>query len=196
MKHIKFLGLLILTIAVQIAFVSTASATKLTSPEGTTLGVGTKIEGTFGHINMTGTLNFTCAASSFEGRVTNAGGSFPTTNVSGNIEYLFFLECGNHTVDVKKAGSFSIERIGENRGTFRSTGMELTLVTHSVLIGTVHCIYVTNNTHLGTITGGSFPSLSISSAPIPRVSTNFACGQELLLEGGYSIVAPVPLFID
>lgn len=215
MKYVKMLGLLAVAAAALMAFAGTASATELTNAQGDKLGVGTEIHAeSEGATSLTGTITITCQKSTVEGEVTNAGGAGIT--VSGHVSTLTFTECGNHTVTVKNAGSLEIhtefEETGDPKtshetaaatgnGTLTSTDAEVTVLLHSFLLGTVHCIYKTNETDIGTLTGsknvaGKTATLDINSVSIPRVTTDSACGNHSTWEGSYSVTNPDYLDVD
>jgi len=199
MKYIKMLGLAAVAAAALMAFVGagTASATQLTGAGGAVLGVGTEIKAEnegkvildppFGAIE--------CSVSNVAGSVTNAGSS--TTTVSGSIATLTFSSC-NATVTVLKKGTLEIHTqsgSANNNGTLTSSGAEVTVQ----FLGT-HCIFSTNNTDLGTVTGsattGGNATLDIS-ATIPRTggSSGAFCGSTAAWTGAYKVTSPATLNI-
>jgi hypothetical protein len=202
MKYIKMLGLAAVAAAALMAFVgaSTASAATLTSPANSVVTVGTEIKAEnegkvildppFGAIE--------CSVSTVAGKVTNAGGKTGeevTHTVSGSIETLTFSSC-NATVTVLKKGTLEIHSLGNGNGTLTSSGAEVTVQ----FFGT-HCIFATNNTDLGTVTGSSTTGKTATldiSATIPRTggSSGVFCGSTAAWTGAYEVTAPDPLFID
>lgn len=197
MKYMKMLGLLVFAAAALTVLTGTASATTLTSPAGTALGVGTEIKAESGATAFDAIVNSTCQNSTFEGKVTNVGGGTPTQNVSGEISKLTFSECGTTTVTVlNEGGAFDLERIGGGKGTLRWSGLEMTWLTHSLLFGTMHCIYVFQGAHVGTFTGGSPAQHSTNSAPIPIGEEGGFCGATMEWTGVYTFTQPNPLLID
>jgi hypothetical protein len=196
MKYVKMLGLAALAAALMALVVAgSASATTLTGAGGATLGSGTTIssenEGTvtldppFGKIE--------CNKSSVSGTTSNSGGS--EVDVTGNIESLSWSEC-NATVTVLKNGSLTVHGTGGNNGTLSSTGTEVTVE----YLGT-HCIFKTNSTSLGTLTGsantGGNATLDIS-ATIPRTGgrSGAFCGSTAAWTGAYKVTSPSTLNID
>ncbi len=203
MKHLKILGLAVVAAAALMAFVgaSTASATVLCStntnpctgtkyPAGTTvsasLATGTKA------VLSTEFQKIECSKSAVGGKTSNAGSG--TETVSGAVETLTFEEC-NCEVSVLKKGTLEVHSVATNgNGTITSNGAEVT-VECSTIFGKVHCIYVTENTNLGTVTGGS-PAKVTASASIPRLTTNALCAAEANWKAEYSVSAPNPLWVE
>jgi hypothetical protein len=207
MKYIKMLGLAAVAAAALMAFVgaSTASATQLTSTDGAILK-----EKDFIHAENEGKVildppfgAIECSQSTVSNKITNAGSS--TTTVVGSVEALTFTLC-NATVSVLKKGTleFHTETGTEgtknnNNGTLTSSGAEVTVE----FLGT-HCIFSTNNTHLGTVTGYTAAKTLEHhatfhiSATIPRTggSSGVFCGSTAAWTGAYTITTPKTLHID
>jgi len=201
MKNLKlrtFSTAILAASALMVFGVSTSSATELIGAGGATLGVETEIKAEnegkvvldppFGAIE--------CSVSNVAGKITNAGSS--TTTVVGNIETLTFTSC-NATVTVLKKGTLEVHTQSEspnNNGTLTSSGAEVTVQ----FLGT-HCIFSTNNTDLGTLTGstttGSNATLDIS-ATIPRTggSSGAFCGSTAAWTGAYKVTSPATLNVD
>jgi hypothetical protein len=192
MKYVKMLGLAAVAAAALMAFVgaSSASATVLTSPKGTVVKTGTtitaKAEGTT--TLTTSFLNITCNASEVSGPTTNESG----TTVNGEVKTLTFTSC-NCPVTVIKKGTLAIALTTAPNGSLQSTGAEVT-VNCSTIFGTIHCIYVTNKTNLGTLTGssttGATATMDISSADIPRLSTSGLCDETANWDAKYEVTSP------
>jgi hypothetical protein len=185
MKYAKLLGLLAVASAALMAFAGAASAL-VTSPSGT--AYNGEIHATSTNTALTGSVKISCSHSTVSGSVSKG-------STTGNIKTLTFTGCGNDTVSVKSGGSLSIT----SAGTLFSTGAEVTVLTHQTVLGfpvTTHCIYKTNNTHVGTLKEGSSPSLNIGSAPIPEVATDGACGNDAVWTGSYSVLTPSFLEVD
>ncbi len=195
MKYLKLMGLAAIAAAALMAFAGTASATLLTGAGGATLGSGTKIvsenEGTVTLDPPFGAIE--CNESKVDGSTTNAGGT--GVAVTGSISTLTFNKC-NATVTVLNKGTLSITGTGSNNGTLSSTGAEVTVE----FIGT-HCIFKTNGTSLGTVTGsgttGATATLDIS-ATIPRTGgrSGAFCGSTAAWTGAYVVTEPDTLNID
>jgi hypothetical protein len=192
MKYIKLLGLLAVAAAALMAFASTASAT---------LTGGTEISAESSHFLLTGSLSFTCKKSTFDVAVTT---SHPN-HTSGPVTNLKFEECGKDTIDVLSYGTFTMTDSDGTTGSLYLTGAEITVLTHRPLIETVHCIYKTTNTYIGTFTEshhdpgpGSYSKATFhfNSVSLERVSTSFGCGTHATWDGTYEITAPATLALD
>lgn len=197
MKYLKILGLAAIAAAALMAFVGagTASATALTCtnakseeiicPKGTAIksvNEGTvTLDPPFGRIE--------CNESVVEGSTSNEGGAEAT--VTGSISEVFWKSC-NATVTVLKKGTLEIHTKGTSttEGTVTSTGTKVTVE----FIGT-HCIFETNGTDIGTLTGstatGSTATFDIS-ATIPRTEgrSGAFCGEKAAWTGAYKIETP------
>jgi uncharacterized protein with beta-barrel porin domain len=182
-----------------------------------------------GEAVLDGTINVKCKKSTVNGKVTNAGSAtetlkgeiFPKSEAEPNGG-LTFEECGANTVSVAKPGTLEIhthwkvviDKPGtkeeqktepecceavSGRGTLTSSGAEVTILTHNIL-GTVHCIYVTNETDVGTLDGskntGGKATLTVDSVPIPRAATDFGCGSTSEWTAEYTVITPAYLDID
>jgi hypothetical protein len=189
MKYVKMLGLAAVAAAALMAFVGagTASATTLTGLEGKVVKTGTTIHAVnSGTATLTTSFkNIECSESTVQGSTTNETG----TTVNGSVGTLTFGKC-NCEVKVLKTGTLSIERIGTtSNGTLRSSGAEVT-ASCSTIFGTVHCIYATSNTDLGTLTGGTTAKMDISSADIPRLPTSGLCDESANWDATYLVDNP------
>lgn len=214
MKYVKMLGLAAIAAAALMAFVgaSTASATVLctvqgtgsptgtTCPAGSGLGVGAKIHAelsTGAHATLTTHEEFkpdiTCETSTVEGVVTVEGDA--TTTTSGDITKLTFENCGPSTVTVLKPGKLEIHWIsGTHNGTLTGTEQEVTTVTPSIF-GSIHCIYTTNATDLGTLTGGSPAVLTANSQALNKLTTSSLCPSAPTWDASYKVTNHTSLFV-
>jgi len=204
MKYAKILGVLAVAAALT-GFAGTASATELTNLEGKAYGAGTKLKAASESkkITIDSAAAVECSKSAIEFEVTEAGSA--TATVSGPITQLTLEVCGSNTATVLKAGSFEIHTDIENKvdgnGVLTSTGAEITVLTHSIL-GTVHCIYLTNETFIGTIIGSKNKmaeeaTIEMNSAPMTRKSTDVGCNSaNPLWTGSYQITEPSYLNVD
>lgn len=198
MKYLKMFGLAALAAALM-AFVvaGTASATTLTNGTGT-MKTGEAIES---EAEGTTTLHppfgdITCEKSTVAGSISNAGGS--TETVSGGISSLTFTGC-NATVTVVQKGSLEIHTktaSADNNGTLTSTGAEVTVE----FIGT-HCIFKTNGTDIGTLTGSATTKGAATldiEATIPRTGgrSGAFCGTTAQWTGSYKVTKPSTLNVD
>jgi len=145
-----------------------------------------------GATTLDGIVSVKCNVSTLEAKIANEGGA------TGPVESLTFAECGANTVTVVKAGSLTIDPTTSPDGTYTSTGAEITTLTHNIL-GTIHCIFATNETDIGTFTGSgtteSNATLDIDAAELPRVTTDFACSTTSEWTGSYKVTAPTYLDI-
>lgn len=116
-----------------------------------------------------------------------------TTAVDSVVEELKFYNCTNGvTVHVLKRGTLKVTSSGGGSATVVSTGSEWTVVQAGF-----HCVFSTNNTTLGTLTGGAEANLDIA-ATIPRTggSSGVFCGSSAPWTGKYRITKPKPLIVD
>lgn len=188
MKYIKMLGLLAVAAAALMAFAGVASATTITSSSGETPSIVATSSHPVLHNASLGTET-TCTESTVEGKVDSHGAGA----AEGKISKLTFGNCGNSHVTVKTAGSLSIVGAGATgNGTLTSTGAEITVTNTSV---GVSCIYKTNSTHIGTVTGGTPAKLKIESALIPRTGHSFFCGSQGQWTGEYTVTSPGTLSV-
>jgi len=202
MKYTKLLGLLAVAAAALMAVVGTASATELTSPKGTKLGVGTVVKAeNEGTIKLDGTVEIACQRVTGSGSITNAGG--PSATVNGLPNLVEWTQCGSDTITVISQGSGELHSLGGGEGTLTSSGAEITVVLHRTIFGfpvTTHCIYKTENTHVGrakdsSVTGGA-ATVEIGTSPIPQVKTDAACGENAQLTGNVVVTSPTTVYID
>lgn len=192
MNYAKIIGLLAIAASALMAFNGTASATMTEAP-GDPVDIGDATHASSeGAISFTGTITITCQKSTVSGEVTKNEANSDEIALTS----LTYEECGNHTVTVKKAGTHTTHRwlCGCTRTT--SHGTEVTMLLHSFLLGTVHCIYATNGTDMGEVTAGSPAKIDTSSVSIPRTATDGACGEHTTLEGTYKITTPSELLFD
>jgi hypothetical protein len=211
MKYVKMLVLAVAAAAALAAFIggSMASATVLCSEPGTGSPTGTTcpankayVTGTEIHaildpgtksVTTTSFLNIECTSSTLAGKTGGEGSA--TETVSITLETVTFGGC-NCPVTILEKGTLEIHWIeGSHNGTVTSTGLEET-VNCSTIFGTVHCIVRTGATDLGTLTGGNPATLDITSADIPRTSTNALCDETYNWDAKYEITTPRPLFVS
>jgi len=202
MKYLKTFGLAAGAVAVLMAFAGagTAAATVLCkNNESTSICnenysseteiTSSLVSGTKAKLK-TSFKNVECSKATVSGRTENGGSATETVKVL--VEALTFEEC-NCTVSVLKKGTLELHWIsGGNNATVTGTGAEVT-VTCSTIFGTVHCIYATEGTDLGTLTGGSPAKLELN-ASVPRLTTNALCSEEATWEASYEVSSPKPLY--
>jgi len=191
MKHLKMLGLAAVAMAILMAFAATASATNLTSPNGTTYTGSFQAES--GSLVWEGAYTtITCANSTLAGTVESHGAA---TTVGVKLSSLTFTSC-NFPFTVSNPGSLEIHTEGSTangNGTITWSGMQLTMHTS---VGS--CVFTTSNTHIGTLTGSDVGKAQwhINAAKIPRTGGNFLCGSSSTLTGNYTVNTPSTLTVD
>lgn len=193
----KMASLVVLAVAWLMAVAEGTQATPLTSPAGTHLEAGTEIHATnVGNVALDGTINLSCKKSTVKAK-TNASGESGPGIVP--VTSLALEECGSNTATVLKPGTLELHATEGGNGTITSTGAEITVLTHNIL-GTVHCIYYTEGTDLGTFTGskttGATATWGIDAMPILRKETDYGCGSTSELTAHYTFTSPDYLDVD
>jgi hypothetical protein len=195
MKYFKMIGFA----AVVTAFVGAgiASATKLYSNDaplskGTTINAVLKA-GTEAVVK-TGFFNMACGESTAHGVTSTTGGA--SEAVKGNISTLNFGECTGDTVITLSNGSLEVHHIaGTTNGTLTGSGTEATMIFHNV--GGAHCIYKTEATDLGILTGNTSGRATIHvEAALTRVPTSFLCASSAILTATYEVTTPSPFWVE
>lgn len=188
MKYTKMLGLIAVAAATLMAFCGTASATLTEAPSDPVDSDDLFHASSEGAVSLTGSINVTCQKSTIDG-------GFATNNII-EVDVLTFEECGNHTVTTVLKGLLSVD----SNGLLKSEGMLVTVLLHSALLGTLHCLYETNQTYVGEFTDrfdtGGTATLDIPSKTIPRVVTDAGCGEHSTWEGSYKVEIPDYLVND
>jgi hypothetical protein len=193
MKCLKRFSLAAIAAGVLMAFAGagSASATTLTC-EGSACAAGANfhsesnvkavLDASFGNVECNSTV---------QGEVTSA------TEASVKITELKWTNCFSDNVVTLAPGTLGITNIGGTKnGTVTSTRAKVT-VEH---VGT-HCIYETNGTDIGTLTGTTTtwgtPKFDISGM-IPRVEgrSGAFCGSSARWTGNYTIDAPMTGDVD
>lgn len=192
MKTLKMLALACGAVAILAIFAAPASATQLTSPNGTVY-TG-EVKGTSTNLKWDGSfVTLECGHSAWGGKVENHGAAV-TAKVG--LTSLTFTGC-NYTYTVLRPGFFEFHTdtsaVNDGNGTLTWTEAEISVATS---VGT--CIFTTNNTDVGTVTGSDVGNavLDIASAKIPRTGGNFLCGSSSTLTGTYTITTPSTLTVD
>jgi RHS repeat-associated protein len=212
MKFLKILGLTVMAAVALMAFAGagTASATVLCKEAGTGSPTGTSCPSGQGYgagqeiraVNKgTVTLDTTfktveCKSSEIKGETSKEGSASET--VTGPEGSLSFSSCNCSTVTVVKAGTLEIHWIsGTHNGTVTSNNSKVTTICKAPIFGfNVHCTYVTSNTDIGVLTGGS-PATFTSSATIPvlEAESDGLCPEESKWTATYEVTAPKPLYV-
>jgi hypothetical protein len=199
MRYIKMLGLAAVAAAALMALVgaSTASATTIHGSGGK-LAKGTTINAVLKAgteaVLQAGFGNIACGESTVHGTTSTTGGAAET--VKGSIGTLTFGACTGDTVTVLAPGSLEIHHItGTTNGTLTGSGSEATTISHNV--GGVHCIYKTENTHIGTLTGNTKGNAILQAeATLIRVPTSFLCASSAKWTATYEVTTPSPLWVE
>lgn len=171
-----------------------AAATELTctSPPGTVVMCpsGTTVhEAPIGHTTFDTPSGSVQCNLTFVGSTTSTGGASQT--VFGDFTSVVFSNCTGPIVNLIKSGTFEYHGIsGTHNALVTSKGQEIT----TEFIGT-HCIYATNNTSLGTLTGSSSTggtAILDISATIPRTGgrSGAFCGSSSPLTGSMEVTTP------
>ncbi|HET7509943.1 MAG TPA: hypothetical protein VFJ65_06810 [Solirubrobacterales bacterium] len=146
-----------------------------------------------GNAKITTTFkNVECGKSTIEATILGEGGA--TETIRAEVSVFSFEEC-NCEVKTLEKGTLEIHYTSGTNGMLTSNEAEFT-VTCSTIFGNVHCIYVTANTSLGTITGGSPATVDVEGANIPRASTSALCSEKANLDAKYEITDPSPLYVS
>ena len=194
MKCLKMLALASLTAAAVLVAAGPASATIVTSPAGTTLGKGAVIKA-----ELSGSAIFhpvigqiECEQASGEGEITNPGS--PTGTVQGILFIGNFGGC-NAEIKVLNTGTAEVHTEGgsaNGNATMTSSGAEVTVV-----FSGFHCIFITNNTDFGQVTGGAPATVQVNGE-IPRSGgrSGAFCGAAAELTAELVVTSPSTLFID
>jgi hypothetical protein len=172
MKYVKILGLLAVAAAAMMAFAASASATSVSTTTGgaaSTPTIHAVNEG--GHVSLANSIATIECSSTAEGTVQSHGAGVPA---AGKLTSLSFSSCTNGWTLTSVPGDFSVVWTSGHNATLSSSGATVTAIRHTIF-GTVECRYSTNNTHMGTLTGGSLATFHIASN-IPFHSGGGLCG--------------------
>jgi len=166
--NFKTVGLLALAAMSLLAFASTASATKITSPTGTTSTANGKVTAE-GHLVLDNPIAKIECAGSAESKVESHGGA--GVSATGNLSSLSFSNCTNGWhVTVVAAGMSIINHTSGYHGSLNSSG-----ATIEATVAGIFCRYKTQNTSIGTVTSGG-PATVHMAASIPFHSGSPFCG--------------------
>lgn len=191
MKYFKLLALAAVVMGGLMAVGTTASATNLTSPNGTTYTGSFQAESS--GISWEGAYTtIMCVNSTLGGTVESHGMS---ATVGIKLSSLTFTGC-NFPFTVSKPGSLEIHTTGSTangNGTITWSGMELSI--HSS-VGT--CIFTTSSSDVGQLTGSDVGKAQwdLNEAKINRTGGNFLCGSTSTLTGNYTVTTPSTLTVD
>ncbi len=187
--NFRTVGLLVMATMSLLAFASSASATKITSPTGTTSTANGKVESE-GHIVFHNPIaKIECAGSAASTVESHGGAGVPAT---GNLSSLSFTSCTNSWhATVVTAGSSSINHTSGYNGSISTTGATIETTRFGM-----SCRYRTENTGLGTVTSGGPATVHIA-ASIPFHSGSPLCGSgATVLTGSLNGSTSTGFFID
>jgi len=212
MNYVKTFGLVVIAAAAMLAFIGSSSAsasivckttpttggstTGTTCPSGWAYSAGTEMHAigisTFKIHTVYKTIE--CTSSTMSGKTGGEGSA--TETVGSGIETLTFAGC-NCEVKVLKNGTQEFHWVSDTfNATVTGNGQELT-TTCSTIFGNVHCIYVTNNTELGSVTGspvhtgGAIIHWHFS---LGRNPTSGLCAEEATVTGTYELTTATPMW--
>jgi len=176
MRYLKQLGLLAVAATALMAFAGTASATSVTSSEGSTpyvvlTSTNSKLDGSF--------VTIECSHSKIEYRIEQHGAGVPA---GGKVSALSFTGC-NYQPTILYKGNVVHHTTGQ------VTADEMVVIYHSS-VGT--CGFTTSAA-IGNLTEGAGATIDINSAKIARTSGNFLCGSSGTWTGSYSVTSPSTL---
>jgi hypothetical protein len=172
---------------------STASATTLTAPQGSTFTSGFRAENE-GTVTFTSSFggfgSISCTQSVLEGPISQHGSATTASIVLGKMT---FTNCsgGEPTSPVANPGSLVFHYVNANEGAITSQNAQITV--HKTLFGT--CVFFTSSSgnFLGVLTTslktGSNATLDIKG------TLNSACGNGTW-HGSYKVTSPSTLYID
>jgi hypothetical protein len=162
--------------------------TIITSPTGTVATPTIKAESE-GHASLHNPIAKIECAVGLEGKVESHGGE---AAASGKLSSFAFTGCTNswHVTTVAP-GELAIEWAKGYNGKVISSGMTIEATRFGIT-----CRYKTENTQLGTITGGSPATLDLEAA-IPFHSGSGLCGSSVTTwTGSYKFTSPGSLYVD
>lgn len=197
MKYLKTLGLAAIAATALLALggVGTASATTLTGVGGAILPAETEIHGpSEGKVVLHTAIGKMECDSTIKMKTQNEGGAGLV--VFAGVESLPWNNCVAGVAETLTTGLAVIKGIGGNNGELTSSGFELTIEKAGF-----HCVYKTNNTKVGTVTGtattGATATIDVSSV-VPRSGgrSGAFCGSTGTWTGAYKINTPDVLNVD
>ncbi|HEX5984426.1 MAG TPA: hypothetical protein VFY69_09495 [Solirubrobacterales bacterium] len=187
MKYVKMLGLLAVAAAALMAFAGAASATEVTSETGSTPNIHATSIDTELHGEA---FSVGCDHSTVEGNLETHSA---TGTAKGEIDVLTFTGC-DYPVTVKAKGSLEVHKdtkVGAETGDGILTSSGAVITIHGPF--GINCEYETNNTEVGTLTGGHDAIIHVDTSAIPRVRDSAFCGNFGEWTGTYTVTHPTTL---
>jgi hypothetical protein len=180
MRSTKIFIILAVAATALTAFAASASASIVTTTTGGTASGSTiHLVTENGHASLANSnANIACPIT-ITGTPVAWGHRFnpPPTSTFVDIrvdEFIVTLCTNGWTVEVNAKGNLLLDWTSGHNGTLRSSGATLTAVLHTIF-GDITCRYSTNNTHIGTVTGGNPATLKLEGK-IPFHSGGGLCG--------------------
>lgn len=198
MKRLKMLGLAMIAVLGLTAFVGagTGSATKLCT-DSACIAVYPKVEtiqatlesGTSAKLTSGSSTIATCTGGSVHGATSNNNEG--NTWVSGPVAAASLTWSGcSQTTKTDEGGTLDIMWTSGTNGVVRGTGFEVTVE----LFG-VSCVYTAGEaTELGTITGGTSPTLKIETI-VSKKTGGFLCPNTAGWDASYIVTSPHALYL-
>jgi len=194
MKHLKTLGLATVAAMAAMAFVGATSASAghlctgtPASHCGTPMVAGETFDMSIETSSLMkttgGTTVATCSTGSLGGQLANTGST--TETVKETLTAVTWGGCTT-TVDTLSTGTLEFHHIaGTDNATVTSSGLEVTIQ----FLG-VSCLFKTNNTDIGVLTGGN-PATTDINGTIPATSPGgFLCPPHIVWSGAYEVGWP------
>ena len=179
MNH-KILALLALAVTALVALPAVAQATTVTSPTGTSLTGGNEAESE-GHLKMLNPIAKIECKAKMSGKVESHGSG---VTVSGSVSEFVVSGCTNswHVTTVT-TGTMEAHYTSGYDATMTASGGKVAATRFGVV-----CTYATNNTDLGTATGGNPTTMHVAAAmPIVTAESSALCGTGTTkMEGSYT----------
>lgn len=185
----KILGLLALVVTALVALPAVAQATTVTSPTGTVV-TGNKEGESEGHVKLANPISKIECNSKLNGPIETHGAG---VTAGGKVAELSWTNCTNSWhVTTLSAGTLIVHYTSGYNGTVTSTGAEVTLTRLGI-----NCVYATNATDVGTLTGGKTAVLDISATiPVKAGESSALCGSSAAWTGRYQVTTPDELYVD
>lgn len=199
MKHLKMLAMATVAAAAVTAFFGStvASATVLCSTTSTPCtgkyGAGTKFVASLEDSAVLETTSSqtqkTCTDGKITGTVSNAGSATETVKIG--IDEWTWSNCTQSSVTLVP-GELEVHHInGTDNGTLTAKNSTWT----TTMLG-VSCSYgLTDWTHIGTLTGGTAPTIDIDAVVIKHAGS-FICPSHHRLTATFKITEPTPLYVE
>lgn len=191
MRYRKSLGLLAVAVAASLMFAANASATTLTTPTGTASTSTIHWVSAGGHYKLANAQATVECSATEEWTVTSHGSG---VTVAGPITHATYTGCTNGwTVEVTSAGTFQIHWLSGYNGRITSSGKKGRWTLHTIF-GDIVCEYGTNNTTIGTVTGGNPATIHVEGS-MPFEGGSGLCGSGSASISG-SLVSTDAVYVD